>query len=313
MGASGLMGSHALRALADRPGIEIRAVHHRRPVRVTAGNITTVCTDLSVPGHCAEAIGDSDYVLVFCGILAPSPVVAADPVAPAIANMRLAVNALETAHRASVRKCVWLSSTTGYPDIPGQIDEDRMFEGNPPGNWYALGWSMRFVETLCQAYGNHPNRPMPVIALRPTLAYGEFDHFEGDAAHFLPALIRRVVNRENPIEIWGDGTQTRNLIYAGDVAEAAILALSRLDRSEALNIGGAKSHSVNDVLGSIIALDGFDDARVVHVPGRPSILARREFNTQKAAEILGFQPATPLKEGLRRTIAWYRGETSRVC
>ena len=56
------------------------------------------------------------------------------------------------------------------------------------------------------------------VALRPTLVYGPHDDFDPASAHFVPSFIRRVVEREKPIEIWGDGSQTRNLIHAADVA-----------------------------------------------------------------------------------------------
>lgn len=309
LGASGLVGSHALLALREVEGVEVRAVCHTRSPRVGGRNIQVIRADLSDPQDCRAAVAGCDFVLIAAGVLATAPVLARDPVGPVLANLLIAVNCLEAAYHAGVAKCLWLSSTTGYPAGDGEMDESRMFEADPPGNWYAIGWTTRYLETLCQAYSERFARPMPVIVLRPTMIYGEYDHFDEETAHFLPSLVRRVVRREDPIEVWGTGEQTRDLIYAGDVVRAMLAALAKVDRFEAFNVAAGRSHSVNEVLGRILEIDGFTDARVVHLTDRPTSVSRRSFANAKAKAELDFTPATPLESGLRRTIEWYRGET----
>ena len=99
-----------------------------------------------------------------------------------------------------------------------------MFTGDPPGDWFGVGWVHRFLEKQLDWYCRL-QRIGAGIALRPTLVYGPHDDFDPASAHFVPSFIRRVVEREQPIEIWGDGSQSRNLIHAADVASAIVAVL----------------------------------------------------------------------------------------
>lgn len=306
LGASGLLGSHALAALADRPDVTVVAVRHSRPLAVQADNIIDTVLDLDDRDGCRRVMEGADYLLHFAGILASAPVLAADPLGPVLGNLRIAVNGLEAAYRAGVKHCVWLSSTTGYPNVDGQLDEDRMFEGQPPESWKGIGWVIRYAETLCRDMAERLPNALAVTVLRPTMVYGEHAHFSEEVAHFLPAMIRRVVNRENPIEVWGDGKATRDLIHAADVVGAALASLSRQSGFAAYNVAAGESYSVNEVLRLIIELDDFKDAVIKHVTGRPESVSHRSFSSARIEQELGFKPGISLPEGLRRTISWYR-------
>ncbi len=309
-GASGMLGSHALRALANRQGIKVTAIHNTRPVRIQADNITCIQADLVHFEQCQAVLRDVDYALIFVGMLSTASVLARDPVTPILSTLRMTLNILEAIYKTNdVKHTVWISSTTAYPDKDQELDEDAVFDGQPPSPWHMLGWTIRYLEIVCQSLAERFNRKMAFTSLRSTMAYGEFDHFDEKIAHFLPSMIRRVVNRERPIEIWGDGNTTRDLIYAGDVIEAVWSALERPAGYEAFNIAYGQSFSVNEVLQKICAIDNFTDAEVAHVPGKPTSMAHRRFATAKARDVLNFKPSTFLEEGLRRTIAWYRTET----
>ncbi len=309
-GASGLIGRHALARLADWPGVTGTALWRSRKPPSAPKNFRVTEADLSTPEAARSAIDDADFLLMFAGMVAPSPVLARDPVAPAVANLRLITNALEAAWLAGVKKVVWLSSTTVYPDFEGTIDEPMATQGEPPGNWYPIGSAMRTGEMLCRTYSSHPARPMPCIALRPTLVYGDHDSF-GDDAHFVPALVRRVAERQDPIEVWGDGEQRRDLVHADDVVDAALLALARISGFDTFNVGGGESVSVNHVLARLTAIDGYANARIVHRDARPSAARARSFSIGKARRLIGYSPQVGLDEGLRRTLAWFRNRPSR--
>lgn len=310
-GASGLVGTHALRALAGRPEVQVTAIFHRRPPVVRAANITAVQADLTDAGECRRVFDGADRALLFAGLIAPAPVLARDPVGAVTANIRLAVTMLEAAWQAQVPRLVWLSSTTGYPDAVHPLAEDDMFRGEPPPVWAGLGEAARYCERFAHylhGVAARAGQARHMAVLRPSLIYGEHDHFDDASAHFLPALIRRVVARERPIEVWGDGNQARDIIHAADVAAAALMAVERVEGCTAFNIAAGTSYSVNELLGKLIALDGFTDADIVHRLDRPQSAAVRRFAAGKAERELGFRPAIGLEEGLRRTLAWYRAE-----
>jgi GDP-L-fucose synthase len=304
-GSAGLTGSHALERLANEASVEVTALYHRRPPSVSAANIFPRQCDLADAASANECLQGGDYLLLFAGRVAPAPVLARDPVAPAVENARIIMTALEAAWRHSIKKVVWLSSTTVYPDVEAAITEDMATRGDPPGNWYAIGWTMRYLEALSRAYANHPIRPLVCVALRPTLIYGAHCRFDDDA-HFVSAFVRRVAEREDPVEVWGDGQQKRDLVHAADVVEAVLLSLARVEGFDAFNIGGDASVSLNQVLARLLALDGYADARIVHREDRPTTISARRFSIEKARRILGYSPRTTLDEGLRATLSWYR-------
>ena len=300
------MGSHTLLKLKDKPGVEVKAAYHKQPPHIFGTNIEYVQADLLNRDACPPLMEGIDYVLMFAGILSTAPVIARDPIAPIMTNLLITSQSLEAAYYAGVNKFVWLSSTTGYPDTEGELVEEDMFQGDPPNVYYPVGWMTRYIETLCRMYSEMLSPKMTAIALRPTLIYGGFDDFEFESAHFLPAMIRRVVERQNPIEVWGTGEQTRDLIYAGDVVDATFRAVDRIDRFEAFNIASGISYSVNETLQQIIEIDDFYDANIVHLTSKPTTVSTRSLVAKKAKDILGFQASTSLAEGIRKTIGWYR-------
>ena len=301
-----MIGSHVLERLAHQENVEVRAIFHKNEPRVTANNIKPIQVDARDSTSLSPHLCGADRVLIAAGVLATTPVLQNDPVNPVIDHLAIVTGALKAAYDAECPNCVCLSSGTGYPDIDGKISEEQMFESDPAGAWFGLGWVTRLIEKQCQWYAEQLPRKMPVTVLRPALVYGEYDHFDEMTAHFLPSLIRRVVLRETPITIWGDGEQRRDLIYAGDLVEAIFSAFEYSGPYSAFNVASGTTHSVNDCLSQIIAIDDYSNAQVQHQIDRPTNVAARCFDIAKAMKELGFNPRTPLKDGLESTISWYR-------
>lgn len=304
LGSSGLVGTHALEALKDVPGVNVRAVYHKTAPVVHAGNIEIVKADLTHAISCAPLFSGMDYALMFAGIVSPPPVIANDPIAPAMQTLHMTMHCLEAAYLAKIKKFVWLSSTVGYPSVKGKLKEAQMFEGDPPDVYYSIGWATRYLEILCRLYSQKLKEKMTVITLRPTMIYGEYGNF-GEAAHFLPTAIRKVVEKPSRIEISGQGNETRDFIYAKDVVRACFLALAKIDRYEAINIAAGKSITINDLLETIMRIEKVK-AEVAHGQSRPQSEIHRTFDNTKAADLLGFTAETSIEEGLKKTISWYK-------
>jgi GDP-L-fucose synthase len=148
--------------------------------------------------------------------------------------------------------------------------------------------------------------------LRPTNVYGVHDKFGFNNSHVTAALIRKVVERHDPIEVWGTGDDVRDLIYVEDFAEAALAAMEKLDRHTVLNIGLGKGYSVKQILQFILEIEGCPDARVVFNPDKPTMIPIRLVDVSRAEELLGFRAKTDVPEGLRKTIAWYKSARKRL-
>jgi GDP-L-fucose synthase len=132
------------------------------------------------------------------------------------------------------------------------------------------------------------------------------DDFEFATSHVIPALIRKSIERWKPIEVWGDGKEVRDAIYVDDMVEAMVLAAAKINKYEAINIGLGKGYSVRELLSLITELDGFEKADIKYDPSKPTMIPVRLIDTSKAESLLGFRASIDIREGLRRTIEWYR-------
>jgi len=311
LGSTGLTGTHILLKLKDVEGVKVKAIYHRKKPFISANNIEYVQADLRDRKACISLMNEIDFVFLNAGTLVTSPVLAKNPISPILSNLYIYTNCLEAAYRANIKKLVFLSSTTGYPEFNRALTEEQMFEGNPPDSWYFIGWMTRFVETQCRTYAEKLNPKITIIILRPTMVYGEYDNFSLEDGHFFPALIRRVVERQSPIEVWGNGDQQRDLIYAGDLIDAGFAALKKIEGFDCFNIPFGESYTINFLLAKMISIDGFDNAKINYLNKKKATTVSKLFISGEKAKIkLGFSPKVSIEEGIRKTISWYRQSPS---
>ena len=171
--------------------------------------------------------------------------------------------------------------------------------------WFGVGWMHRYLEKQVAWYTDHLRLIGSAVILRPTLVYGPYDDFSPETGHFVPVLVRKVVHRVRPIEIWGDGTQRRNLLYAADLAKAILAVLpERSERLEVFNVASPDDTSINEIVGHLLEISGFGDAVVTHDAtkgGGPSALAVCGNAFGKAT---GWIARKSIRDGFRDTMAW---------
>jgi nucleoside-diphosphate-sugar epimerase len=303
-GATGLIGRHVVEALAGPTGEPVVATYRsRRPF--AAEGVQWVQCDFNDRAQASRAFAGCNTVVLCAGRVSTSAVLRDEPVESVLDNLRIVTNALEAAARGETRQVVLVSSCTGYPPATELLDEERYETGDPPGHWFGVGWMHRYLEKQLEWYVRTLGWLTSGVVLRPTLVYGPHDDFDPRTGHFLPSLVRRVVERENPIRLAGDGTQTRNLIHARDLASAVQAAL-RLDPGfKAFNVATPDEVSVRSILEALLRADGFGDA-VVELEGQnlgPSML---RVSGRRFGEATGWRPETPVQQGLEELLAWYR-------
>jgi GDP-L-fucose synthase len=192
------------------------------------------------------------------------------------------------------------------------VREAEMFDGDPHDVYFAAGWMKRYAEILCRTYAEKVPQPMPTVVVRPSNVYGPYDKFDFAVSHVTAALIRRVVERQNPLEVWGTGEDVRDLIYVDDFIEGMLAAFATDQSHLAINICSGTGHSVREILQKILAADRYDNADIRYDPSRPSTIPVRLMDNSAARKQLGFTANTSLEEGLGRTIQWYRAATKAV-
>jgi GDP-L-fucose synthase len=145
--------------------------------------------------------------------------------------------------------------------------------------------------------------------------YGPRDNFDLETSHVIPALIRKMVEAqergEREIVLWGDGTPTREFLYVDDCAEGIWLAAQHYDGAEPVNLGTGHEIEIRELAELIQELTGYD-GEIVWDTARPNGQPRRQLDVSRAAELFRFRAQTSLRDGLERTVDWYRSSMAAV-
>ena len=284
------------------PEVEVIATRHKTKPRVFADNISYVSADLANPQDCMRVAEGVDYVLMFAGRVDRKD----GGLNSLVPNFTMNCQMLNAAYKTEVRKLIWLSSAIAYPPLAGPAKEEQMFNGDPYDSYFPVGWLTRYIETLCRMYATKLERAMPIGVLRPTAIYGEYCDFDINTCHVLPALVRKVVERRNPLKLYGSGDTKRDFIYAGDVVDTCFRVLHDIDSYTELNIGSGKLYSVKELLSLILELDNFSDANVMYESCGSPKAASIAVDNNKARKMIGFECKTSLRDGIAKTIDWFR-------
>ena len=146
------------------------------------------------------------------------------------------------------------------------------------------------------------------IYLLPANLYGPRDNFDLESSHVIPALIRKMVDAKDEVVLWGDGSPSREFLYVDDCVEGLLLAAERYDGAEPVNLGTGVETTIRELAETIADVTGFE-GEITWDTSMPNGQPRRSLDASRAEELFGFRARTPLREGIERTVAWYRART----
>jgi GDP-L-fucose synthase len=305
-GGAGFLGSNVLQRLIQL-GARVRATLYRKDALIEDAAIEYMKCDLTKAEDCARAVDGIEYVFMCAASTSGAAVIRSNPLVHVTPNILMNAQILEAAYHAKVRKFLWISSNAAYPPTGDRpVAEEEMFDADPPDVYFGVGWMKRYTEVLCRMYSEKLRNPMPVVVLRPSNVYGPYDDYDFETSHVTAALVRKVVERHSPISIWGTGEDVRDLIYVDDFVEAAMRAAETQVSFDTINVSSGKGYRVLDVLRTLLEIDGYEDAEVRVDSAKPSTLPVRLVDPSKARRVLNFTANIGLREGLSRTIGWYR-------
>jgi len=222
------------------------------------------------------------------------------------ANLMMGAHVLELARIHDVAKVVTLGTICEYPKFaPIPFREDDLWNGYPEETNAPYGIAKKSVLVGAQSY--RAQYGTNAIHLLPVNLYGPRDNFDLESSHVIPAMIRKMCDRPERIVLWGDGSPTREFLFVEDAAEALTLAAERYDGPEPVNIGTGEEISIRALAELIAELTGFD-GEIEWDASRPNGQPRRKLDTSRAHELFGFDAATSLRDGLEKTIEWYRSQ-----
>lgn len=219
-------------------------------------------------------------------------------------NIMPFMNTIEASRLNNVERFLTVSSACVYPrycSIP--TPEDEGFRDVPEPTSMGYGWAKRMQEFLSSSYAK--DYGMKIAIARPYNTYGPRDNFDPKFSHAIPAIIKRVLDGESPLIVWGNGEQTRSFIYVDDFARGLLETAEKYPVADPLNIGSPEEIKIKDLVKLIIELSG-KKTKVVFDKTEPIGQPRRQCDNRKAKEKIGFEAKIGLEEGLKKTIQWYK-------
>jgi GDP-L-fucose synthase len=231
-------------------------------------------------------------------------------------NLMMGVQLMHQAWKRKVEKFVALGTVCAYPKFtPVPFKEDDLWNGYPEETNAPYGLAKKML--LVQAQSYRQQYGFNAIFLLPVNLYGPRDNFDLNSSHVIPALIRKCLEARDAgfseVIVWGDGSPSREFVYAEDAAEGILLASEKYNGSEPVNIGSGSEIRIHDLAEMIARLCGFE-RKIVFDPTKPNGQPRRALDVSRAERDFGFKAQVGFEEGLRRTIKWYeqvRKENSR--
>ena len=226
------------------------------------------------------------------------------------ANLVMGAHVLEQARLANVDKLVLAGTVCAYPkfaDIP--FREDDLWSGYPEETNAPYGVAKKSILVGAQAYRDQYE--LNSIFLLPANLYGPRDNFHETNAHVIADLIRKMAAGDDEVVLWGDGSPTREFLYVDDCVDGLVLAAERYDGPEPVNLGAGKEISIRELAELVADVVGFQ-GKIVWDASMPNGQPRRSVDASRARELFGFEARTTLREGLERTVAWYREHAGAV-
>ncbi len=228
-------------------------------------------------------------------------------------NLMMGVQLMHESWKANIAKFVAIGTICAYPKFtPIPFKEENLWNGYPEETNAPYGLAKKMMLVQAQAYRQQYG--YNAIFLLPVNLYGPRDNFNPSSSHVIPALIRKCIEAEDAgvdqLVVWGDGSPTREFLFVEDAAEGILKASELYNGDEPVNLGSGQEISIKD-LALLIAEETGYQGELVWDTSKPNGQPRRALDTSRASDYFDFTAQTNFREGLRKTIAWYRDHRVR--
>ena len=296
-GGAGFTGIHVVQALLARGCREIVVVRSREHDLTREADVIRLFENTC-----------PDVVIHLAGLVGSIASTEGRPADSFYRNLLMGTCVLHYSWLFGVKKFVATIAGCDYPDTAGlPFNESSLWDGYPQEETAAYSLAKRILHIQAGAY--YKQHSFSSAILIPGNIYGPHDNFDRYEARVAAALIRKFVEateRGDPeVAVWGEGRATRDFVFATDVAQGILLAVERGGAAELFNISSGTETSIRELAETLAAVTGFH-GRIAWDASQPEGQLRRWMDTTRARERLGFRAALSLKDGLTRTVEWYR-------
>ena len=299
-GGAGFLGKQVVKQLVD-------AGANPDKISVPRSKDTNLCEWEA----CQRAVNQQDIVVHLAAHVGGIGLNREKPAELFYDNLMMGTQMIHAAYQAGVKKFTCVGTICAYPKFtPVPFKEADLWDGYPEETNAPYGIAKKALLVQLQAYRQQYG--FDGIYLLPVNLYGPEDNFDTRSSHVIPALIRKVheaqLAGEMVIPVWGDGSPTREFLYAEDAARGIVMGTIGYSHEDPVNLGTNSEISIKALIELICKLMEYE-GEIVWETEQPNGQPRRCLDTSRAKERFGFEAQVGFEEGLRRTIAWYRSQT----
>lgn len=306
-GGTGLIGRPLVEMLIDR-GAKVYVVSLDDPSRAPYG-CKFVRADLREFSNCMSVCEDMDIVFHLAGIKGSPAMTAKQPASFFVPTISFNTNVMEAARKQKVSRFLYTSTIGVYAQASVFYEED-VWKTFPSENDRFAGWAKRMGELQAESYKIEYGWDKIAI-VRPANVYGPYDNFDPDTAMVIPSLIKRALDGENPLVVWGDGSAIRDFIYSKDVARGMMLAVEK-GVNVPVNLGSGTGVTIKEIAEVIAKNIPGGPIKIVWDKDKPKGDKKRLMDMTRAKELLGFESQYSLEQGIKETIEWYKKNKDNV-
>jgi GDP-L-fucose synthase len=296
-GGGGFIGTHVLEHLEQRQANQVFVVRHNDYDLTDEKQVEALYQD-----HPA------DIVIHLAGLVGGILPNRERPAEFFYQNLMMGTLIFHYAWKSGAQKFLAAGAGCGYPQFaPNPLKEDDLWSGFPQQESAPYSLAKRLLTTQARAYWEQ-HQFVSIIGI-PGNVYGPYDNFHLGDAHVIPALVRKFVEATDSgadsVEVWGSGNAARDFVYAGDIADGFLTALEKYNESVVVNLSSGEETPIRDIVEILQDVSGFK-GEITWNTDRPDGQLHRRFDTSKALSELGWTTTTSLRDGLKKTVDWYR-------
>ena len=298
-GGTGLIGRPLVEMLV-KENANVKVVSLDKPSDISK-KVKFENIDLRNFDNCLKACENQDIVFNLVGVKGSPKMTMENPASFFIPTITFSINMMEAARQCNVERYLFTSSIGVYQ--PSDVFyEDDVWKTFPSENDRFAGWAKRIGELQAEAYSIQYGWDC-VSIVRPANVYGPYDNFDPENAMVIPSLIKRILDGERPLTVWGNGEAIRDFIFSEDVAEGMLKVVEK-SFNLPVNLGSGKGFTIKELVDTLIQIID-KSCEVIWDKSKPTGDRKRIMDTQRARNELNFIPATSLTEGLEKTVNWF--------
>ncbi len=305
-GGAGFIGSNIAKRLV-RDGESVRVIDNfstgkKNNIDEIKDKIDLIEGDIRDTETVLKAVKDVDFI-IHQAALPSVPRSIKDPVTANDVNVTGTLNLLNAAKNSKIKRFVYASSSSVYGDTPILPKREDM----PPNPQSPYAVTKLTGEYYCSVF--YKVYGLPTVSLRYFNVFGPYQDPESQYAAVIPKFINSVLHHNSPV-VYGDGEQSRDFTFIDNVVDANILSC-RNDKSsgKVLNIACGNRYTLNRLLTEVSYLTG-NKANPQFIEPRSGDIRHSQADISSARELIGYRPKIDFREGLKRTVEWFKGQKS---